>query len=202
MDHLVCEECGDPHLFDVSIPSEMWNKIAKPYEILCLWCIDNRLAEAGLSCEGSFYFVGKALVSKSYTGDSMAVEKLAQRAMELYPANWSEVKWRERDVPSFADAVKTWKTANDARLFEHMKRESLEYYLSLQYPIEVYKDNECGGFVVLFPDLPGCFTQIESLDELEYMADDARKGWIKVAYEDGQDIPLPTASGVAFFDSF
>ncbi len=46
--------------------------------------------------------------------------------------------------------------------------------------------------MALFPDLPGCMTQGETLEEAAAMAEDARRGWIEVEYERGNDIPLPT----------
>ncbi len=71
-------------------------------------------------------------------------------------------------------------------------REPLEYYLNLQYPFQAIADNEVGGYVIIFPDLPGCMTQIDSLDELPHMAEDARTLWIETEYEDGDPIPLPS----------
>ena len=61
-----CDACGRAHILDTSIPSEFWNKIAPDGGMLCTTCIDDRLALAGLRCEAEFYFVGKALKSKSY----------------------------------------------------------------------------------------------------------------------------------------
>lgn len=70
-------------------------------------------------------------------------------------------------------------------------RQSLEHYLDLQYPFNVYVDPD-GGYVVVFPDLPGCMTQADTLDELLEMAEDVRTGWIETEYESGHDIPLPS----------
>jgi antitoxin HicB len=70
-------------------------------------------------------------------------------------------------------------------------RQSREHYLNLQYPFSVYADPD-GGYVVVFPDLPGCMTQVETLDELPEMAEDARTGWIETEYELGRNIPLPS----------
>lgn len=58
--------CGAPHWLDTSIPSEIWNQIAEPHELLCPLCIDDRLVKAGLTAEAEFYFVGAALTSKLY----------------------------------------------------------------------------------------------------------------------------------------
>lgn len=72
-----------------------------------------------------------------------------------------------------------------------MTRKPLEYYIGLQYPFNVHADPD-GGYVVVFPDLPGCMTQAEDLEELAPMAEDARTGWIETEYELGHDIPLPS----------
>lgn len=39
-----CTACSAPHWLDTSIPSEIWNQIAKDDELLCLLCIDERVA--------------------------------------------------------------------------------------------------------------------------------------------------------------
>jgi len=70
-------------------------------------------------------------------------------------------------------------------------RKSLDEYLALQYPFQVLADPD-GGYVVVFPDLPGCMTQAETMDEIPVMAEDARRAWMSVAHEDGDDIPLPS----------
>jgi len=71
-----------------------------------------------------------------------------------------------------------------------MERKELEYYLSLRYPVTVHPDPE-GGFVGEIEELPGCMTQAETLDEVFQAIEDARQLWIKTAYDDSQDIPLP-----------
>jgi hypothetical protein len=63
---LHCQTCGAPHWLDTSIPSEVWNQIAPDVSLLCLLCIDERMAAAGLSAEAEFYFVGAALRGKLY----------------------------------------------------------------------------------------------------------------------------------------
>jgi antitoxin HicB len=70
-------------------------------------------------------------------------------------------------------------------------RKPLDYYLGLAYSFKVVADPD-GGYVVLFPDLPGCMTQVESLEELPAMVDDVRIGWIETEYERGMEIPLPS----------
>ena len=64
-------------------------------------------------------------------------------------------------------------------------------YLAMEYSLRVIADPD-GGYVIEFPDLPGCMTQIEHLDEVGSMATEIRELWIETEYELGHDIPLPT----------
>ena len=70
-------------------------------------------------------------------------------------------------------------------------RKPLAHYFALEYPFNVVADPE-GGYVVVYPDLPGCMTQGETLEELVAMAQDARQSWIEAEYERGNDIPPPS----------
>ena len=75
-----------------------------------------------------------------------------------------------------------------------MTRETkpLEYYLGLEYSFNAIADPD-GGYVIVFPDLPGCMTQVESLDEIPYMAEDVRVGWLETVYDaDPDNVPLPS----------
>jgi len=69
-------------------------------------------------------------------------------------------------------------------------RKDLDFYLNLHYPVTVHPDPD-GGFVAEIEELPGCMTQGETLGEVFEAIEDARRGWIQVAHEGGQDIPLP-----------
>lgn len=70
-------------------------------------------------------------------------------------------------------------------------RRSLQDYLALDYTVHFIADED-GGYTAVFPDLPGCLTQGETLAEVAALADDARNGWIRCEYDRGRDIPLPT----------
>ena len=70
-------------------------------------------------------------------------------------------------------------------------RKPLADYLALEYPFQVIADPD-GGYVVMFPDLPGCMTQVERLDEVGPMAEEVRRLWIETTYEQGLEIPLPS----------
>lgn len=69
-------------------------------------------------------------------------------------------------------------------------RKDLDFYLNLHYPVTIHADPD-GGFVAEIEELSGCMTQGETLEEVFEAIEDARCGWIQVAYEDGQSIPLP-----------
>jgi antitoxin HicB len=71
-----------------------------------------------------------------------------------------------------------------------MSREPLEYYLALTYSVTLDPDPE-GGYVSHIKDLPGCFTQGETLAETMANIQEARELWIETAYEMGDSIPLP-----------
>ena len=66
-------------------------------------------------------------------------------------------------------------------------------YLSLPYKMEIEQDLDEGGYVVSFPDLPGCITCADTLEKAIELASDAKQEWIATALEDGVDVPLPNS---------
>jgi len=70
-------------------------------------------------------------------------------------------------------------------------KKPLSYYLGLEYPFKVVANQE-GGYVIEFPDLPGCITQGDSVEEIGAVAEEARRLWITTEYEEGEEIPLPS----------
>lgn len=66
---------------------------------------------------------------------------------------------------------------------------SLNEYLEMPYRMELVEDRDEGGYIVSFPDLPGCLTSGETLVIAYQNALDAKKAWLEAAYEDGIDIP-------------
>lgn len=71
-----------------------------------------------------------------------------------------------------------------------MKRD-LNYYLHLPYRVELYEDQVEGGYTVAIPELPGCLSCGETVDEAMANIQDAKKAWLTVAIEDGCNIPEP-----------
>ena len=70
----------------------------------------------------------------------------------------------------------------------------LSEYLAVEYPFHVVADPD-GGYAILYPDLPGCMTQVESLNEVGPMAEEIRHLWIETQYRQGEDIPPPSYPG-------
>ncbi|MBI2941038.1 MAG: toxin-antitoxin system HicB family antitoxin [Chloroflexi bacterium] len=70
-------------------------------------------------------------------------------------------------------------------------RNKLQEYLLLQYPFHVVADPD-GGYVILFPDLPGCMTQVERIEEIPAAAEEIRTLWLETEHAAGADIPLPS----------
>jgi predicted RNase H-like HicB family nuclease len=68
---------------------------------------------------------------------------------------------------------------------------SLEYYMSLPYRLEIVPDPYEGGYAIQYPDLPGCITTGETIEEALENAEDAKKAWLTAALEDGIRINEP-----------
>ncbi len=70
-------------------------------------------------------------------------------------------------------------------------KKTIEEYLSLPYTIEITPDD--GSFFVKIKELEGCMSVGETRAEALTMIDDAMRGWLGTALEDGLEIPLPEA---------
>jgi antitoxin HicB len=66
----------------------------------------------------------------------------------------------------------------------------LEYYLALNYPIEIVEDD--GRFVVSIPDLPGCVSYGDTSEEALANIKATKRLWLKGAVESGETIVEPT----------
>jgi len=77
---------------------------------------------------------------------------------------------------------------------------TLKELLDRSYTFVAEADPDTGGWVVMFPDLPGCMTQAEAFEEIGPMAGDAYRAWVTATYEDGRHIPLPGDAGFPAFE--
>lgn len=64
-------------------------------------------------------------------------------------------------------------------------------YMKMPYRMEIVEDTDEGGFVVSFPELPGCLTVGETVEDAVANAQDAKKAWLEAALEEGIDIAEP-----------
>ena len=70
---------------------------------------------------------------------------------------------------------------------------TLDDYLKTPYKMEIITDPTEGGYVVSFPELPGCITCAETLTVAVNNAADARRAWLEAALADGIIIPEPNS---------
>ncbi|MBQ1734994.1 MAG: type II toxin-antitoxin system HicB family antitoxin [Lachnospiraceae bacterium] len=68
---------------------------------------------------------------------------------------------------------------------------TLNEYLALPYRMELTPDADEGGFVVSFPELPGCLSEGETVEEAVKNAQDAKQCWLAAALEAGIQIAEP-----------
>lgn len=65
--------------------------------------------------------------------------------------------------------------------------------LCRRYPVQVVECEEC-GYAATVPDLPGCVTQGETVEEVMHNIAEARELWLEDAIAAGQAIPEPRAA--------
>ena len=70
---------------------------------------------------------------------------------------------------------------------------TLNDYLAMSYRMEIVEDKDEGGFVVSYPELPGCITCGETIERAVENAADAKKAWLEAALEEGIEIHEPGA---------
>lgn len=68
---------------------------------------------------------------------------------------------------------------------------NLQYYMSLPYRVEIVPDKDEGGFALHCPELPGCITSANTVEEGLRLLEDAKKCWFSACLEDGSPIPEP-----------
>lgn len=68
---------------------------------------------------------------------------------------------------------------------------TLNEYLNLPYRLEITEDQDEGGFVASYPDLPGCITCGQTVEETVANGLDAKRAWLEAAIEEGVQIYEP-----------
>lgn len=72
-----------------------------------------------------------------------------------------------------------------------MDKMALAEYMKLPYKLEIVADPTEGGYVASYPELLGCVTCADTIEELILHAKDAKKAWLEAAMEEGITIPQP-----------
>jgi len=62
----------------------------------------------------------------------------------------------------------------------------------LEYPAIIKYNKTENVYEVSFPDVKGCYTYGNSLEEAKNFAKDALSGWLEVAFEENMKIPDPS----------
>ncbi len=64
---------------------------------------------------------------------------------------------------------------------------------SIDYPFELrpLAQEEGGGWLITYPDLPGCMSDGETPEEAMLNGKDAVAAWLKAAKETGREVPQP-----------
>lgn len=63
----------------------------------------------------------------------------------------------------------------------------------MRYPIALEPGDDTTAWGVVVPDLPGCFSAGDTLDEAIANASEAIALWIETRLDDGGDVPAPSA---------
>jgi antitoxin HicB len=69
--------------------------------------------------------------------------------------------------------------------------------LDYPFPIRPLTEDDRGGYLVEFPDLPGCLSDGETIEEAIANGADALRSWIATARELGDPIPQPLRPAMA-----
>ncbi len=68
---------------------------------------------------------------------------------------------------------------------------TLDDYMQLNYRMEIVENADKGGFVVSYPELPGCIAYGQTIESAVAGALDAKKAWLVNAIANGTEISEP-----------
>ncbi|MBO1748351.1 MAG: putative phage-related protein [Stenotrophomonas indicatrix] len=63
----------------------------------------------------------------------------------------------------------------------------------MRYPVLIEAGDERTAWSVIVPDLPGCFSAADTLDDALTSAEEAALAWIDAALDAGRSIPRPSS---------
>ena len=62
----------------------------------------------------------------------------------------------------------------------------------MRYPVAIEPGNDTTAWGVVVPDLPGCFSAGDTLEEAMIQAEEAITAWIEATLDTGKSIPVPS----------
>ena len=62
---------------------------------------------------------------------------------------------------------------------------TIDEYMKIPYEMKIIPENEEGGYVVSFPNLPGCLSAGDTIEEAVKNAENAKRAWFEAVVEDG-----------------
>lgn len=68
-----------------------------------------------------------------------------------------------------------------------------------RFEMRPLSDEEGGGWLVVYPDLPGCMSDGETPEETMKNGQDALECWLQACREAGREIPLPKTAAESRF---
>ena len=69
--------------------------------------------------------------------------------------------------------------------------EKVKLYMKKKYRFEIVEDEAEGGFVITYPDLVGCISYGDTIEEAVKNGEEAKKEWFYATLENGDSIPEP-----------
>ena len=89
-----------------------------------------------------------------------------------------------------------WKQATEQASKDKAPKDNDKTGRPMKYPIAIEAGSDTTAWGVAVPDLPGCFSAGDTLDEAYENAKEAIAAWINAALDDGQPIPKAKALAV------
>lgn len=72
---------------------------------------------------------------------------------------------------------------------------TINEYMKLPYKMEIVEDTIDGGYVISFPELRGCISYGDTIEEAIQMGNDAKLAWFEASLKEGYPIPEPGGNG-------
>ena len=68
--------------------------------------------------------------------------------------------------------------------------------IEYRFTVRPLTEDEGGGYLIEFPDLPGCMSDGETIEEAIANGEDKKRCWIAAVKEAGRPIPTPSVEPV------